>query len=40
MEAEERSNSLQNVGRKMKEKNRVVMVVIILIITITMAQGS
>lgn len=39
VEAEERMNSLENTGRKMKEKNRVAMAVIILIIIITMAQG-
>lgn len=39
VEAEERMNSLENTGRKMKEKNRVAMAVIILIIINTMAQG-
>lgn len=32
MEAEERMNSLENVGKKIKEKDRIVTVVIILII--------
>lgn len=32
MEGEERMYSLENIGRKMKEENRMVMVIIILII--------
>lgn len=31
MEGEERMYSLENIGRKMKEENRMVMVIIILI---------
>lgn len=39
VEAEERMNSLENPGRKMKEKKRVVVAVTVLVTSITVAQG-
>ena len=39
VEAEDRRNSLENTGRKMKEKKRGVVAVTVLVTTITVAQG-
>ena len=39
MGAEDRRNSLENTGRKMKEKKRGVVAVTVLVMTITVAQG-